>query len=1072
MKTIVVVGGGIGGLAFAAAAGSAGFDVTVLERAPRVVRTNAGGGLGLWPPAQQVLARIGVLDELRSRGRDMPSPAYCDRHGRVLAAPSHEFPTRFPILCVERAVLLEVLAARCTAEGVDIVTDATVTGLSVGDQRVEVDVDGAARRAPLRADVVVGADGIHSRVRSTLLAGDARPAPRHCGYAYFRSSTPVAKRVPTLPWHAGTFEIWAQGIRFGYVPMKEPSVFWFAAVPIGHRGLDRRDGAHRLEEHDKAWLRALLQGWRSPRLGPAPGRQLDIAELVRLTDADSILRTDIYKLPGVTRFAWRNAPGNVVLLGDACHATAPNLAQGAGLSIEDGAELAFQLDRACRASRRARGDEEAHHAAWRRELRAAIDRYETARKPRARTVQTLADAIAIAGQLRAPFASLRDAAMKLSVALLPGTTARVFESVVARSTGGGRRRVTWEHPGVRVPVVEAVMGTTAFERAVPIAAQDFRRRAAGGYGTGRVTVECGTGWLPRLIAAVAGLPPGMTDQPFEAAVTPIDCYRERWIRRFGGVAYATTMSRVRHFRRRGGATGLVLTEGVGGVFDGLIRFGYRASDAAERVDGGDDDARAVAFRSVGLWLGDRVRLPLPGWLQPRSSWVEQAPVAEAAARDICSGWRFDGRIELPRLLGGQLLMAYRGTFVPEGRVAGDSPSADAGTEDERHAIVCGGTGFLGHAVCAELLAQGWYVTVPTRRPRSAHDATFDCPRYEEVSWNPRDADAAAATLRAAIAAQSACRRVVVINLAGENPGTRRWSARTMQTIVDSRLAVIRAIEALQALLRADIEAGRMPVTAYPAAVLQASAVGIYSDRGTARLADLDEPGVGSVDPGTGDGEARQDGADTPWRTIADPVTRGRSFRVACCRQLEAAAAALAVPVNAADGMSPRVANLRIGMVLGHGSGLLPHLQRAARLGASRLGSGTQQVAWIHIGDAARVIAMIADRPEQLADHDASSFAVNVCAPAPVTGAALLAAVRAAQRASGELGVFSPSARIPVPAAAIALAAGPAASVVLDSQAAVPARLRARLSPEAWHELFRYPDIDDALMSWACAVSSR
>jgi len=116
----------------------------------------------------------------------------------------------------------------------------------------------AGSRSALQADVVVGADGIHSRVRSSLLASDVRPAPRHCGNAYFRCSTPIAARLPTLPWHAGTFENRAQGIRFGYVPMKEPSVFWFVAVPIGHRGLDQRNLGRQQNQVVATFLQVLL----------------------------------------------------------------------------------------------------------------------------------------------------------------------------------------------------------------------------------------------------------------------------------------------------------------------------------------------------------------------------------------------------------------------------------------------------------------------------------------------------------------------------------------------------------------------------------------------------------------------------------------------------------------------------------------------------------------------------------------------------------------------------------------------------------------------------------------------
>lgn len=1066
MKKIVVIGGGIGGLTFAVAARRAGFEVAVLEREANVVRTGLGGGLGLWPPSQQVLEQIDALAALRERGRFMSRPAYCNRHGRILAEPSQNFPTRFPILCVERSALLDVLMARCASEGVEVLANATCERLSAFDETLRVDVHVTSKGGPIAADLVIGGDGIHSRVRSTLLSDTTRSSPQHCGYTYFRSSIPAATRAPEKAWHAKTFECWSDGIRFGYVPLQEPSVFWFAAVPIGHRGLEARRSAHVLSERERAWLIDLLQGWRGPQTGAQPEERLDVGALLRLTRAEEILRTDIYKIRDVTRFPWSNAAGNVVLLGDACHATAPNLAQGAGLSIEDAAELAVQLSCAAKAAAMPGVRDDARHALWRRELRAAVDRYEAARKPRARTVQTLADSIATVGQLRPPLSGLRDAAMGLPARLLPGTTARIFEAVVTRSLGGGRRRMTWEHPGVCLPVVEAVLGREAFERCIPKPAQDFRRLTAGGRGSGSVTVEIGSGWLARLIATAASLPPAMSDAPFEASAIPIDGDRERWTRRFGTIAFATTMSRVRHLGRSGGATGLLLTEGIGGAFDRLVRFGYRVTDATR--NGAADHptpVRAVTFESAGIWIADRVKLPLPAWLQPTSAWIEEEIISMPAADGHRPGWRFDGRIELPAVLGGQLLMAYRGEFAPNPSCFPERyGSADA--SPTQHAIVFGGTGFLGRKVCAELLERGWQVTVPSRRPRPAPRACFDTPRYSEVAWHPDAKDAAAAALRDVLARSSTLPRVVVINLAGENPGSKRWSSRTMQTIMESRLAAITVVEKLLGLLREDIASARLPAAAFPAAMLQASAVGIYGHQGAQPQSDVDSGHIDADDPAL-------PRAGTPDR-ITEPaaIRRGRAFRIACCRDLETAAARLADPPAASGQTLPHVANLRIGMVLGQGDGLLPHLQRATALGASRFGSGQQRVSWIHIGDAARVIAELAGHTGRFADDDSPVFAVNVCSPNPVSCSELLTAVRTAQRASRRLSILAPPNCVPIPKAALALAIGPSAAAVLDGQNAAPVRLQARLGTADFSRLFLFPKVEEALNSWECAVSSR
>lgn len=61
--------------------------------------------------------------------------------------------------------------------------------------------------------------------------------------------------------------------------------------------------------------------------------KIDIKRLIEVSDPEIILRTDIRKMEGVTKFPWSTEDGRVILLGDAANATAPNIAQGAGLAI-------------------------------------------------------------------------------------------------------------------------------------------------------------------------------------------------------------------------------------------------------------------------------------------------------------------------------------------------------------------------------------------------------------------------------------------------------------------------------------------------------------------------------------------------------------------------------------------------------------------------------------------------------------------------------------------------------------------------------------------------------------------
>ncbi|NJP34418.1 FAD-dependent monooxygenase [Micromonospora thermarum] len=161
--------------------------------------------------------------------------------------------------------------------------------------------------AGVRADLVVGADGLRSVLRDRLWPDT--PPPVYAGSTAWRAVTTVAGPVPTAI-------SWGRGTEFGMVPIGGDRIYWFGAV-TAPPGLTVPD--------ELAAVRERFGDWHDP-----------IPALLAATPPESVIRTDLYHLatplPSYVR-------GRVALLGDAAHAMTPNLGQGAGQAIEDAVVL-------------------------------------------------------------------------------------------------------------------------------------------------------------------------------------------------------------------------------------------------------------------------------------------------------------------------------------------------------------------------------------------------------------------------------------------------------------------------------------------------------------------------------------------------------------------------------------------------------------------------------------------------------------------------------------------------------------------------------------------------------------
>ena len=403
---ILIVGGGIGGLAAALALARAGQRATVLERAAEFA--DVGAGIQLGPNAIKVLAQWGVkaavlqracLPEAiavrdaatgRSLARMLLGQAVQQRYGEVYA-------------CVHRADLHAVLLqAVCAQNGVQMhcnesVLSATESGAHGNRSRANAQADdGAAERAKegshngaapsvqvrstghtghtWHADALVAADGVASSVRQAVWADGA---PRATGHAAYRALLPIASLPDSVRTHALASEV---------------GVWWGPGVHVVHYPVRGGEFINLVVLSEQAAAKA-VPGWASVASSADVERSVQGAcppLRALLACANSWHSWHLYDRPATP--SW--VKGRIALLGDAAHPMLPYLAQGAAMALEDAAALAASV---------------AGQSDW----PAALHHYQHLRKARCERVVATAQRNGRIFHLAPPWSTARDAVLAL-----------------------------------------------------------------------------------------------------------------------------------------------------------------------------------------------------------------------------------------------------------------------------------------------------------------------------------------------------------------------------------------------------------------------------------------------------------------------------------------------------------------------------------------------------------------------------------------------------------------------------------------------------------------------------------
>ena len=301
---ILVVGGGIAGLGVARALRQSGLTADVVEREPAWSHT--GAGIYLPGNAARALRVLGLESAVAERGSVITRQRFCDHHERLLA--DIDVATLWgdvgPCLALHRADLHEVLASH--GDPVLARLGMSVRRLSQHDDTVTVEfADGTADRY----DLVIGADGIHSTVRQLAVGGrHVRPV----GQVALRFVTECSPEVTTWTVLLG------RRVTFLAVPIGRGQVYCYCDAPSYRTPRPWGDDV-------KGALVELLTGFAAP-----------VPAILDTLGPDNAVH--VAAIEEVTLDRW--SQGSVLLVGDAAHATSPNMAEGAARALEDGLVLA------------------------------------------------------------------------------------------------------------------------------------------------------------------------------------------------------------------------------------------------------------------------------------------------------------------------------------------------------------------------------------------------------------------------------------------------------------------------------------------------------------------------------------------------------------------------------------------------------------------------------------------------------------------------------------------------------------------------------------------------------------
>jgi len=310
-NTVIIIGGGIAGLTTAIALQQKNIDFKVFEAVPEIKAV--GAGISLAGNAMRALKKLGMDEEVKNRGHLISSMIIEDDKGKRISVLDAEKLSRehgLDNVAIHRADLHQVLLNNVDRN--KIFTGKLAIDFEERSEGVTIYFDDGSQEDGTAAII---ADGIHSKIRKKLLPG---VSPRYSGYTCWRGLVENRWNV-----QRNAIEAWGANGRFGYVPIGNNKIYWFACKNAPMK--DEMMSLFRISD-----LVDNFKDYAQP-----------IPEIIKNTSDTDLIWNDIVDLKPISQYAFNR----ILLLGDAAHATTPNLGQGACMAIEDALDVANEISR-------------------------------------------------------------------------------------------------------------------------------------------------------------------------------------------------------------------------------------------------------------------------------------------------------------------------------------------------------------------------------------------------------------------------------------------------------------------------------------------------------------------------------------------------------------------------------------------------------------------------------------------------------------------------------------------------------------------------------------------------------